>query len=256
MPSLASGKPRPIGVPGLTLCRKNHPASWRSPHNVIPGSLGERLEVSSPGYEAGRRRTIGVVAALQSTTHATTPMVRRWTAGTPMRHSGPEGRGRGQDPRQRQKSATGTATGTGTGTATGFSDRQQRPATDAPSLDPMPSLAGEEQRGKRKTPPHRGAGFDIVPGRPSGFVALPAQCHTGLPRRAPRGQLSRLRSRPALKNPNTERSCAPVTDGYRPPHSRPPSHSPRSHRPRWRRRPGGRPLRRVRWPRPTPPSPG
>ncbi len=31
---------------------------------------------------------------------------------------------------------------------------------------------------------HRGAGFDIVPERPTGFVALLAQCHTGLPRGA------------------------------------------------------------------------
>ena len=49
---------------------------------------------------------------------------------------------------------------------------------------------------ERKTPPHRGAGFDIVPERPPGPAALPAQCHTGLPRGARCGLLSRLRGRP------------------------------------------------------------
>ena len=48
-----------------------------------PGSLGERDEVSSPGYEAGRRRAIGVVAALAIYPRATTLMARRWTDGTP-----------------------------------------------------------------------------------------------------------------------------------------------------------------------------
>jgi hypothetical protein len=40
------------------------------------------------------------------------------------------------------------------------------------------------------------AGFDIVPDRPPGFAAFPAQCLTGLPRRARCGLLSRLRDRP------------------------------------------------------------
>ncbi len=53
---------------------------------------GKRDEVCCPGHEAGRRRTIGVVAALSINPRATTPMVRRWVAGTPMRPSGPEGR--------------------------------------------------------------------------------------------------------------------------------------------------------------------
>ena len=75
-------KPRPIGVPGLTLCRIDHPASRRSPHNVTPGSPGERDAVCSSGYEAGRRRAIGVVAAVSST-HA---RPRRW------RDAGPPGR--------------------------------------------------------------------------------------------------------------------------------------------------------------------
>jgi len=42
MPSMASGKPRPNGVPGLTLCRNDHPVLRRSPQNVIPGSPGRR----------------------------------------------------------------------------------------------------------------------------------------------------------------------------------------------------------------------
>jgi len=83
----------PPGVPGSTLCLIDLQASRRSPHNVQPGSLGTRDAVFSPGFEAGRRRAIGVVAALSINPRATTPMVRRWAAGTPERHSGPEGRG-------------------------------------------------------------------------------------------------------------------------------------------------------------------
>ncbi len=63
--------PTSTGVPGLTLCRNDHPAVHPVPHNVIPGSLGERDAVCCSGYEAGRRRAIGVVAALQSSTYAT-----------------------------------------------------------------------------------------------------------------------------------------------------------------------------------------
>ncbi len=61
---------------------------------ALPGSLGKRDAVSSPGNEAGRRRTIGVVAALSINPRATTPMVRRWVAETPKRPGDPEGRGR------------------------------------------------------------------------------------------------------------------------------------------------------------------
>jgi hypothetical protein len=80
------------GVPGPHLCRNNLSAMRPAPHKCRPGSRGERDAVSSPGVEAGRRRTIGVVAALPIYPRATTPMVRRWVAGTPQRHSGPEGR--------------------------------------------------------------------------------------------------------------------------------------------------------------------
>ncbi len=58
------GKPRPNGVPGPHLCRFDLPAERPAPHKCRPGSLGERLEVSSPGYEGGRRRAIGGVAAV------------------------------------------------------------------------------------------------------------------------------------------------------------------------------------------------
>ncbi len=52
---------------------------------------------------AGRRRDIGVVAALSIDPRATTPMVRRWDA-----RGGPEGRGRkNQDQRQRQRQRPG-----------------------------------------------------------------------------------------------------------------------------------------------------
>ena len=77
----ARGKPRPIGVPGLTLCRIDQPATRHAPHNVIPGSPGRHDEVCSPGAEVGRRRAIGVIAAPPINPRATTPMARRWALG-------------------------------------------------------------------------------------------------------------------------------------------------------------------------------
>ena len=74
----------------MALCQKNLTATRPAPHKVLPGSLG-RDAVCCSGYEEGRRRALGVVAAL-STTNA---RPRRWrdvAAGTPMRHGGPEGR--------------------------------------------------------------------------------------------------------------------------------------------------------------------
>ena len=67
-------------------------AQWRC--RAPPGGA---LLPGSPGNEAGRRRSIGVVAALKSTTRTTTPMGRRWGA-----EGGPEGRGR-ENPGQRQQ---------------------------------------------------------------------------------------------------------------------------------------------------------
>jgi len=93
MSYLASGKPRPIGVPGPHLCRNDLSVTHPAPHKYGPGSLGECDAVCCSGYETGRRRAIGVVAALPINPRATTPMVRRWAAGTHWRHSGPEGRG-------------------------------------------------------------------------------------------------------------------------------------------------------------------
>ncbi len=106
------GIPRLIGVPGPHLCRYDLPEERPARHKCRPGSLGERLEVSSPGYEGGRRRAIGVVAALPET-HA---RPRRWCgAGSPGRQSVTAGRKAGVEDRvrdsvrnQRQESATGT----------------------------------------------------------------------------------------------------------------------------------------------------
>ncbi len=95
-PTRTRRKPRPIGVPGPHLCRIDLSAVRPTQHKCRPGSPGERDAVTSPGSEEGRRRAIGVVAALSIYPLATTTMVRRWVAGTPMRPSGPEGRGRGQ----------------------------------------------------------------------------------------------------------------------------------------------------------------
>ncbi len=63
-PTRASGKPRP------TACRARDCAGTNSRHRdamrtmALPGSLGVRDASCSPGYEAGRRRAIGGVAAL------------------------------------------------------------------------------------------------------------------------------------------------------------------------------------------------
>ncbi len=77
------------------------PAQWR-----LPGSPGERDAVCSPGYEAGHRRAIGVVAALSSTHERT----RRWCdAGPPGRQSSR----RTRRPVLRACSGTTAATGTG-----------------------------------------------------------------------------------------------------------------------------------------------
>ncbi len=74
------------------------PAQWR--YRAPPGGAPHP---GSSGYEEGRRRIIGGVAALSINPHATTPMVRRWVAGTPMRHGGPEGRRRGHGPEPQQR---------------------------------------------------------------------------------------------------------------------------------------------------------
>ncbi len=69
----------------------------RSPLN--PHSAGERVRLSSRSEDGSDRSQArvgrGAQGALAINQQATTPMVRRWAAGTPMRQSGPEGRGCG-----------------------------------------------------------------------------------------------------------------------------------------------------------------
>ncbi len=87
------GNSRPIGVPGLTLCRIDHQASRRSPHNVIPGSPGRR---APSWFSRLRGRPPACHRCGRSPPRfprATTPMVRRCDAGTPERPSVTEGRG-------------------------------------------------------------------------------------------------------------------------------------------------------------------
>jgi hypothetical protein len=55
-------------------------------------------------------------------------------------------------------------------------------------------------QGTRKSASIGCAGFDIVPHRPPGTAEPPAQCHTGLPREARCGLLSRLRGRPPARH--------------------------------------------------------
>ena len=86
------GQPAPSGCRAW-LCAGGTPRRRVAPRTrSMPGSLGRRDAVCCSGYEVGRRRAIGVVAALPINPRVTTPMVRRWAAGTPERHSGPEGR--------------------------------------------------------------------------------------------------------------------------------------------------------------------
>ncbi len=70
-PTRPRGEPRPIGVPGPHLCRYDLPAERSAPHKCRPGSPGTRDAGCSTGYEAGRRRAIGVVAALSIIQRAT-----------------------------------------------------------------------------------------------------------------------------------------------------------------------------------------
>ncbi len=103
----AREKPRPIGVPGTPLCWNHHPAPPRAPHNGATGLPREarcglffRLRGRPPAYHRRGRSPPRLP-------RATTPMVRRWVAGTPMRHGDPEGRCRGHGPRQRQRPGQG-----------------------------------------------------------------------------------------------------------------------------------------------------
>ncbi len=81
------------GAGYVIVLRTHHPApltrcaQWR-----YPAPSGSAMRSALPAHKAGRRRIIGVVAALSINQRATTPMVRRWAAGTHWHHSGPEGR--------------------------------------------------------------------------------------------------------------------------------------------------------------------
>ena len=70
-------------VPGSTLCLRCPSGILRARHNVQPGNpRGTPSRCGCPGHEASRRRAIGAVAALQSSTSRP----RRWCdAGTPRR---------------------------------------------------------------------------------------------------------------------------------------------------------------------------
>ncbi len=90
--SRTRGKPRPIGVPGTPLCWNRHPAPPRAPHNGATGlPRGARCGLLSRrrGRPPAHHRRGRSPPRLP---RATTPMARRWAAGTPMRHGGPEGR--------------------------------------------------------------------------------------------------------------------------------------------------------------------
>ncbi len=68
------------------------------------------------------------------------------------------------------------ATGTGTASRTVAGSRvRDSGGIQRPEQRPKP------HQDPRKTPPHRGAGFDIVPDRPPGFAALIAQCRYRAP---------------------------------------------------------------------------
>ena len=94
-PLSTCGRTRHNGVPGPHLCRNHLTAKRPAQHKCRPGSLGKRNAICCSGYEAGRRRAIGVVAAPSINPRAAAPMVRRWVDGTPKRPCGPEGRGHG-----------------------------------------------------------------------------------------------------------------------------------------------------------------
>ncbi len=100
----------------------------RPHHNAAALLHGIRNdEVCSPGSEAGRRSTIGVVAALQIHPRTTTPMVRRWDAGASKRPRRPEMR---EPP------------GTASATAPPSSVRSQRQSTATSHRGVIPALDG------------------------------------------------------------------------------------------------------------------
>ena len=74
----SSGRAGYVVVPG-----RPSDAAARSAQLRYRALHGTRDEICSPGFEVGRRRAVGVVAALTINPRATMPMARRWAAGTP-----------------------------------------------------------------------------------------------------------------------------------------------------------------------------
>jgi len=92
------------GVPSLTFLSDTRSGTTHISKNVKGGSLGKRDAVCCSGYEAGRRRAIGVVATSQSPTHDHADGATLGP-GAPTAPLVPEGRGY-------RKPGSGTAAGT------------------------------------------------------------------------------------------------------------------------------------------------
>ena len=129
--SSSRGIAPPSGVPGSALCRIDPPGTRHVAHNAATGLPREARPAGfSPGHEAGRRRPIGVVAALQIHHRATTPMGRRWAA-----EGGPEGRCLQETGTAAAESAL-SATGhrdIGNGNGRGRGERYNPPMTHSPT---------------------------------------------------------------------------------------------------------------------------
>ena len=83
----------PPGVRGLTMCPRSSPATRCLPHIVTPGT--PRPSCREHFSKLARRPPARGQRGHRPSNphHMTTLLVRRWVAGTPMRHGGPEGRG-------------------------------------------------------------------------------------------------------------------------------------------------------------------
>ena len=163
--SRARGNPRPTGVPGMALCRKNlHGGASRPAQGPCRAPPGRAMRSALPAT----RQAAGAPSAWSQPSQSTHARPRRWRdAGPPGRQSvtaaqkaGDEGRVRDSDRSQRQDSATVNSGSGSLGTT--------RPAA-------------ETARGKPRL--HRGAGHGFVPDDLHGGASPPAQG----PCRAPPG---------------------------------------------------------------------
>ena len=162
-------------------CRVRHCAGSASRLRGAPRTMSNRapsgsaMRSAAPGYEAGRRRAIGVVAALSINPRATTSMVRRWVAGTPMRPGGPEGRRTRAVPSgdRNRRSTKPKRPALSRKRPTDFNDPDGQAGSPPPQCPPTLIWIRTEAASTRKTAPHRGAGFDIVPDRPSRLRVAP-----------------------------------------------------------------------------------